>query len=244
MEEKTGKGKVIVGVSPRAGVGATTTLLNFAYFSPPNMNTIYVDLDILNPGGTDLLELERERNILDYFKDNNTEYIYEVENFSVMPLYLRRAVDMEEYLMQERELSERILSQVEKLRESYDLIFVDTMPGYSYTTIKVWQRFDELIGICDYNVQSISSLLQVRDIFREWFNRGLERYFKGIIVIDTKSNKQVKEKIMREIFENTPIYEIPFTKEFQDSNIISKDDTFYKYSLKNVLKKLGISEEG
>lgn len=218
-------------------------LLNFAYYSPPNLRILYVDLDVLNPGGTDLMGLEREKNILDYIKGNGSDYIYKYENFSVMPLYLYNVEQMEDFLMNERALSERIISEIEKMREKYDIIFVDTTPGYTHITIKAWQRFEELIGICDYNVQSISSLLQVKNIFKEWSKRGLERFFMGIAINDTKSSKQVKERILRDIFENTQIYEIPSTKEFFSENIISKDDTFYKYSVKNVLKKLGITEK-
>ncbi len=241
MAEGRGKGRVVVGVAPRAGVGATTVLLNFAYLASSSLKTLYVDFDVLNPGGTDLLELEREKNVLDCIKANGGNYIYQVETFGVMPLYLNKAKQMEEYLQNERELSELIISEIEKQRDKYDLILVDTTPGYTYTTIKVWQRFDELLGICDYNIQSISSLLQVKDIFREWSDRGLARFFKGIAVNDTKSSKQIREKILREIFENTPIFEIPYTKEFYDAGVISKQDSFYKYSVKNVLKKLGVS---
>ncbi len=243
MEDHRASGRVIVGVAPRAGVGATTIFLNFAYLTPPHLKVIYVDLDVLNPGGTDLLGLEREMNVLDYVKGNGGDFIYKVENFSVMPLYLYKAEQMEEFMKNERELSELLIKEIEKMREKYDLIFVDTTPGYTYTTIKAWQRFDELIGVCDYNVQSISSLLQVKNIFREWSNRGLERFFKGIVINDTKSSKQIRERILREIFENTPIHEIPYTKEFYNEKIISKEDTFYKYSVKNVLKKLGIYEK-
>ena len=63
--QKESGSEVYVGVSPRAGVGLTTTLINMAYNVNRKLKTLYVDLDVINPGGTALLGLEKEKNIWD-----------------------------------------------------------------------------------------------------------------------------------------------------------------------------------
>ncbi len=236
--------EVYVGVSPRAGVGLTTTLINMAYNASQRMKTLYVDLDVINPGGTALLGLEKERsiwNIITGESPANINFIYNVQGFDVMPLYIFKSRDMSGYLDDEDRIIRRILEKVQQLREKYDIIFIDTMPGYTITSIKVWQVFEHLIGVGNYNIQSISSLLQVSDIFREWTERNLIRGFEAILFNNTGNHDPIDQNILRELFLNVPIHLIPFTKDFYaSSSPISRKDENYSKSIKNIIEILKI----
>lgn len=246
--QKDGRAEVYVGVSPRAGVGLTTTLINMAYNAGQKLKTLYVDLDVINPGGTSLLGLEKEKSIWNVITGEspaNINFIYNVHGFDVMPLYIFKSRDMSGYLDEEDRIIRRILEKVKQLRKDYDVIFIDTMPGYTVTSIKVWQIFDHLIGVGNHNIQSISSLLQVSDIFREWTERGLTRGFEVIIFNNTGNHDPIEQNILREMFVNVPVYMIPFTKGFYASpSSISKGDEDYKKSLKNIINilKIGTNE--
>jgi MinD-like ATPase involved in chromosome partitioning or flagellar assembly len=236
------KGKVYVGVSPRGGVGLTTTLLNLAYNVDPKLKTLYVDLDSLNPGGTCLLGMERENSIWNVITGTSAkeDFIYRVEDFYTMPLYIFKSQEMASYLDDEEDIMKRILDVIMDLRRKYDIIFIDTLPGYTITSVKAWQKFDHLIGVGNYNIQSISGLLQVVGIFEEWTNRNLMREFEGIIFVDTGNHNHIDEKVLRELFINIPIYTLPYTREFYSSPPIAKEDLLYMTSVRRILKNLGV----
>lgn len=234
--------EVYVGVAPRAGVGATTTLLNLAHAAAKEMKTLYIDLDILNPGATALLGLERENSYWNVLVGSSTSdsFVHRVGSLDVMPFYVFRPREMSRYLNEEEEIINKILETIIKLRKSYDVIFIDTLPRYTISSIKVWQEFEHLIGVGNYNIQSLSALLQVNEIFREWSKRNLSRGFECLIFNDTGNHTKIDERVLRELFVGTTIYSMPYTKEFYSSSAIAKNDAYYVGSIKKILESLGI----
>lgn len=232
--------EVYVGIAPRAGVGATTTLLNLANSAAKDMKTLYVDLDVLNPGATALLGLERENSYWNVIAGNaaSEKYVHRVGSLDVMPFYIFRPPEMSRYLDEEEDIIKDILKTILELKKSYDAIFIDTLPGYSITSIKVWQEFEHLIGIGNYNIQSLSSLLQVNEILKEWSKRNLSRSFECLIFNDTGNHTKIDERVLRELFANATIYSVPYTREFYSSAAIVKDDAFYTGSIKKILENL------
>jgi cellulose biosynthesis protein BcsQ len=236
------KSTTYVGVSPRGGVGATSTLLNFAKNVKDGLKALYVDLDVINPGGTSLLKLENRNNVLDVAEKKTIDntFIYNIENFDVMPLYLYKSRDMSSYLEKEDETILFLINKIRELEKIYDVIFVDTPPGYMRTSIKVWQRFDNLIGFGNYDIQALSSLLQVMDIFKEWASRNLAKRFSCFIFTDIGTHKRVDESVLRELYVHTPIYTLPYTREFYSSSPFAKEDQIYLKALKRVLGNINI----
>jgi len=229
-----------IGVSPRAGVGATSTLLNLANNVKDGLRTLYVDLDAINPGGTSLLELENRPNILEQNTPDNS-YIYSMGNFEVMPLYLYKSRDMSTYLEKEDETALFLINKIRELEKDYDVIFVDTPPGYMRTAIKTWQRFENLIGFGNYDIQSLSSLLQVMDIFKEWGARNLTRTLTTIVFTDIGTNKRVHESVLKELYSQRPIHAIPHSREFYSSAPLVRNDSVYLKAVKKLLASLNIS---
>ncbi|NOZ76386.1 MAG: ParA family protein [Euryarchaeota archaeon] len=236
------KARTYVGVSPRGGVGATYSLMNLANNVSEDLKTLYIDLDPINPGGTSLLKLENRNNVLDVAgkKTIDNAFIYDVENFEVMPLYLYKSRDMSSYLEKEDETVLFLINKIHELEKSYDVIFVDTPPGYMRTSIKVWQRFDNLIGFGNYDIQSLSSLLQVMDIFKEWAARNLVKRFSCFVFTDIGTHKKIDESVLWELYMNTPIYTLPYTKEFFSSSPFAVKDTLYLSAVRGILKNLNI----
>lgn len=230
--------EVFVGVSPRAGVGQTTLLLNLAYNCGESKKVLYVDMDVLNPGGTSLLGLEREPSLWDILigKSNPETYLYRFENFDILPLYIYSPREMALYLDEERKFASQILDKIDELSRSYDYIFIDSLPGYTITSVMTWQKYTNLIGVGNYNVQSISSLLQIIDIFKEWSARNLKREFMAIIFNDTGNHEKIDIRVLSEIFVNIPIYQVSYTREFYASLPIAREDLIYRSELRKILR--------
>ncbi|GCC11124.1 tyrosine kinase [archaeon] len=233
--------RVFVGVAPRAGVGLTTLFINFAHIIGDTNRVLYVDLDILNLGGTGLLGLERECNIWEIINgrvNEETTFIHKFENFDVLPIYILKPKHMSIYLDGEERFINMILEKIDELKNSYDYVFIDTLPGYTVTSITTWQKYTSLIGAANYNVQAISSLLQVNDIFKEWSARNLKRGFSAIVFNDTGNQEKINIRVLQEIFTNIPIHTVPYTKEFYSSHPIANEDIIYKSELRRIIKNI------
>jgi septum site-determining protein MinD len=180
--------KVIVVMSPKGGVGKTTTAVNLATaISILGKKTLLIDANLETPHvaiyyGFVGFKYSLEDLLNERVKLEDVIYKGDDENFHLIPSRVtnvaadraaNKLINMNVYL--------------EQIKDMYDFIVIDSKPSYDIAFIKAIKNANSLI-VCN---PDITSIIEAKKIKEELDDSGI----KIIGMIINKTNSRIKEQI-------------------------------------------------
>ena len=200
-------GKIIIVANQKGGVGKTTTVVNVStYIASEGHKTLVVDLDSQGNSCSGL----------GIDKDDSKEGLYEallgfkdvkdlitstmIENLYIIPSNIHLSGAQVELVdMEKREY--RLKKVVEKIKEDYEYIFIDSPPSLGLLTVNGLVAADSVIIPiqCEYYaLEGLSQLLKTINIVKHRLNPKLRIEGVLLTMYDTRTNlsKQVVEEVI------------------------------------------------
>lgn len=200
-------GRAIIVANQKGGVGKTTTVVNLsAYLAHEGKRTLVVDLDSQGNSCSGLgVTKDEERKglyeaLLDLVDVGEIIRPTGIKNLSVIPSNIHLSGAQVELVgMPEREF--RLKRVIEKVKNTYDYIFIDSPPSLGLLTINGLVASDSVIIPiqCEYYaLEGLSQLLKTINLVRQRLNSALKLEGVLLTMYDTRTNlsKQVTEEII------------------------------------------------
>ena len=197
-------GKIISVANQKGGVGKTTTTVNLStILAKKGKKVLLIDAD---PQGnaTSGLGVEKEVEFSTYdILVNDTELQETIESTVIKNLYICPAnmslagAEVELVSMMSRE--QRLKEKLEKVKESFDYIFIDCPPSLGLITLNSFTASDSvLIPVqCEYfALEGLGQLLNTVNLVKKHLNKNLEIEGALLTMYDARtnlSNQVVKE---------------------------------------------------
>ncbi len=201
-------GKTIIVANQKGGVGKTTTVVNVAtYIASEGYKTLVIDLDSQGNSCSGF-GIEREENreglyeaLMGIKKVEEIINPTEIKNLHIIPsnIHLSGAqVELVEMKRREYKLKEEV---VDRVKNEYDYIFIDSPPSLGLLTINGLVASDSVIIPiqCEYYaLEGLSQLLKTINIVKHRLNPALKIEGVVLTMYDTRTNlsKQVMEEVI------------------------------------------------
>ncbi len=200
-------GKSIIVANQKGGVGKTTTVVNLsAYLAEAGNKILIVDLDSQGSSCSGLGVAKEESTkglyeaLLGIVEVKDIIISTEIKNLYIIPSNINLSgAQVEMVEMQRREF--KLKNVVDKVKNSYDYIFIDSPPSLGLLTINGLVASDAVIIPiqCEYYaLEGLSQLLKTINLVKQRLNHELE--LEGVILTmyDTRTNlsKQVVEEVL------------------------------------------------
>lgn len=210
-------GKIIAFTNKKGGVGKTTTAVNMAaYCAEFGKKTLLVDIDSQGNATTGLgfSKSALKKSVYNVLMEDDAA------TANIMPTQVKLLdilpanVDLsgaEVDLVYKRD-RERILKKaLEKLRSTYDYIFIDCPPSLGLLTINAWVAADAVIIPLQaeyYALEGVSQLMNTIALVRQHLNPNLQ--IEGVVITMYDGRALISKQITAEIkkFFKNKLYEI------------------------------------
>jgi len=208
MERK--KGKIIGVVSARGGVGKTTTVANLgvALAREFNKNVLAIDGNIFTANlGLHLDLVYPPVTLHDVLKDKisiiQAIYVHE-SGLHVVPSSLELDLDINPVYLGRK---------IEKLKNRYDLILIDSASGLSREVLSVMRAVDELLVMATSDITSIVTSLKLVELAKK-----MKIPIIGLILnMVQKKGYELHEKEISNSLEVNVIAKIPVDEKIPES---------------------------
>ena len=229
-------GKIISVANQKGGVGKTTTTVNLStILAKKGKKVLLIDAD---PQGnaTSGVGVEKEVEFSTYdILVNDTELQETIESTVIKNLYICPAnmslagAEVELVSMMSRE--QRLKEKLEKVKESFDYIFIDCPPSLGLITLNSFTASDSvLIPVqCEYfALEGLGQLLNTVNLVKKHLNKDIEIEGALLTMYDIRTNlsnqvvKEVKKYFNNKVYKNViprnvrvseaPSYGMPITE--------------------------------
>ncbi len=210
-------GKVVSFTNKKGGVGKTTTAVNMAAFcAAAGHKTLLVDLDSQGNATTGLgfsksaLKKSVYKVLIDDEDVGDNTLSTEVEGLFLLPANVDLAgADVD--IVYKRNREKILKNALDKVRGSYDYIFIDCPPSLGIITINAWVASDSIIIPLQgeyYALEGVSQLMNTVGLVRQQLNPKL--YIEGVVITMYDSRALISRQIATEIkkFFKDRLYEI------------------------------------
>ncbi|HEB32048.1 MAG TPA: ParA family protein [Spirochaetes bacterium] len=200
-------GRAIIVANQKGGVGKTTTVVNMsAYMADAGNKILVIDLDSQGNScsGLGVTKSDDAKGLYEVLLGmvDVKEIIIptDIKNLYVIPSNINLSgAQVEMVEMENREY--KLKSIVDKVRNDFDYIFIDSPPSLGLLTINGLVASDSVIIPiqCEYYaLEGLSQLLKTINLVKERLNSKL--YIEGVVLTmyDTRTNlsKQVVEEVI------------------------------------------------
>ena len=229
-------GKIISVANQKGGVGKTTTTVNLStILAKKGKKVLLIDAD---PQGnaTSGLGVEKEVEFSTYdILVNDTELQETIESTVIKNLYICPAnmslAGAEVKLVSMMSREQRLKEKLEKVKESFDYIFIDCPPSLGLITLNSFTASDSvLIPVqCEYfALEGLGQLLNTVNLVKKHLNKDIEIEGALLTMYDIRTNlsnqvvKEVKKYFNNKVYKNViprnvrvseaPSYGMPITE--------------------------------
>ena len=200
-------GRAIIVANQKGGVGKTTTVVNMsAYLADAGKKILVIDLDSQGNSCSGLGVAKNDETkglyeaLLGMVEVKEIIIPTEIKNLYVLPSNINLSgAQIEMVEMENREY--KLKSVVDKIRNDFDYIFIDSPPSLGLLTINGLVASDSVIIPiqCEYYaLEGLSQLLKTINLVKVRLNSKL--YIEGVVLTmyDTRTNlsKQVVEEVI------------------------------------------------
>lgn len=199
-----GAAKVVALANQKGGVGKTTTAVNLAAcVAKRGFKTLLIDFDPQGNASTGygVRKKDRATSIYDVIKGDAepAEAVLHTKFGDVIPSDMSLAgANME--LMNDSDRAYKLRAVVDKLRPSYDFIFIDCPPSLEMLTINALCAADSILVPlqCEYYaLEGLSELVSSIRMVRKGLNSGLE--IEGILFTMFDSRTNLAMQVVNEV---------------------------------------------
>jgi len=164
--------KSVAIISQKGGVGKTTLALNLAYSAGfRGWKTLLIDTDPQGAIGLSLRGADRHpEGLAEVLTGNcslgNALISTRLHNFQILPLGQVPAVEARQW-SHEMEDGEQFAGLLERLRDRYDLVFVDTPPGLTGAAAGVMQAVRYILSPLQAEPLALRSIPQLLEVIEQ-----------------------------------------------------------------------------